>query len=83
MPSLNDLLKALGIRELRNVTKEKAADVIAKKVGEIVEKELKPFVQASLKHEAIDNLLDSLSNIDNPTLRNIIIELRKEDKDGK
>lgn len=78
MPSLNELLDALGIREVRDLTKEKAAEVIAKKVGEFVEKEAKPLIQSALKHEAVDKILDSLSNVENPTLRKIIVELRKD-----
>ena len=76
MPSLNDLLKALGIEEVRNISKEKVADAIAKKVGEIVEKETKPFVQAALKHEAVDKIFDSLGSLNNPALDKLIIELR-------
>ena len=83
MPNLNQIIKLLGIEEIRDLSKDKVAEAIAKKIGEVVEKEAKPYVQAALKHEAVDKILDSLSNINNPTLRNIIIELRKEYKNGK
>lgn len=83
MPSLNELLRLLGIQEVRDLTKDGAADKIAKAIGGIIEKEAKPLIRAALSNENVDKALDYLKSINHPDLQKIIIELEKKDKKEK